>query len=270
MGEALQRVHAGGQAAWPSFAVPAEAFAAYVRARWTDAALEKEKDRLLGNAADLYLACGCARGLPAALEAFERAHLAQLAVYIARVGNTAEFIDEMRQTMRTKLFAPGKMKIEEYSGRGPLGAWVRVVALGTAIDARRGAQAANGRMTEVISGALADGPDPELAYIKAAYREQFRQAFRAAIGDLPKRSRTVLRLHYLDGLNLEGVAALCQVGRTTAYRYLLDAREKLLDETRRRLREMLELTPSDAESLIELFRTNLEVSLTPLLKETQG
>jgi RNA polymerase sigma-70 factor (ECF subfamily) len=267
--QALERLRAAGQAAWPAFTLSTEEFAAYVRARWTDAALAEDGERLLSNAADLFLACACARGLPAALDAFEQAHLAQLAGYIARVGCDAQSLDELRQMLRTRLFAPGKMEIEEYTGRGPLGAWVRVVAHGTAIDARR-RDLGDARMTEVISDALADGSDPELGYIKAAHREQFREAFRAALGDLPRRSRTVLRLHYLDGLNLEGVAAVCQIGRTSAYRYIVDARETLLAETKRRLREMLELTPSDAESLIQLLRTQLEVSLTRLLRESQG
>ncbi len=267
--ETIETLHARGSTAWPAFSLSVDELAAHVRARWTEAALAKDGERLLANAADLYLACACARGVPAALAAFEEAHLAQLESYVARVGRTPEFLDEVRQALRTRLFAPGKLKIGEYTGRGPLGAWVRVVALGTAIDARRG-EAQGGRMTELISGAMADGSSPELAFIKAAHRDQFRDAFRAALGELPRRGRTVLRLHYLDGLNLEGVAAVCQVGRTTAYRYIQDAREALLDGTRRRLREMLELTPSDAESLMQLLRAELEGSITRLLRETKG
>src|SRR5581483_4498624 len=89
---------------------------------------------------DLYLACACARGVPAALAALDRAVLLRVPAFICRVSTDAAFADEVRQQLRERLLvAPpgGAPKIAEYGGAGALHAWVRVAALRTALNLRR-------------------------------------------------------------------------------------------------------------------------------------
>jgi RNA polymerase sigma-70 factor (ECF subfamily) len=79
--------------------------------------------------------------------------------------------------------------------------------------------------------------------------------------------RTLLRLHYLDVLTLEKIARLFHVGRTTAHRWIADAREALLADTTRRVRELLVLSDSEVDSLLPLVASQLDVSLSRLLGE---
>ncbi len=58
-----------------------------------------------------------------------------------------------------------------------------------------------------------------------------------------------------------------RVSRSAAGRLVADARETLLDETKRRLRERLSLTPSELESLLGELQSDLQVSLVRMLDE---
>jgi hypothetical protein len=53
--------------------------------------------------------------------------------------------------------------------------------------------ASEGRLARLVE----DDSDPELDYLKALYREDFRAAFAEALGDLASRERNLLRYHSL-------------------------------------------------------------------------
>jgi hypothetical protein len=57
-----------------------------------------------------------------------------------------------------------------------------------------------------------------------------------------------------------------RVSRATAGRLVVDAREALLAGTKRRLGEVLKLTPTELESLIGALQSDLQVSLVRLLE----
>src|SRR4051812_26013639 len=84
---------------------------------------------------DLTLAAACAAGDASALAAFERDFLPQVPGYLTRLAKQPAFIDEVQQLLREKLFVA--KKILEYSGQGPLGAWLRVVTVRLALDLLR-------------------------------------------------------------------------------------------------------------------------------------
>jgi|GEM_PF-4314550 len=52
------------------------------------------------------------------------------------------------------------------------------------------------------------GLDPEIAYLKQRYRDEFREAFVAALGALDERQRNVLRQHHLDGMTIDQLGSL--------------------------------------------------------------
>jgi len=106
--------------------------------------------------------------------------------------------------------------------------------------------------------------DPELNFIKKRYREHFDKAFREALRGLSPRDKNVLRL-YLDGLNIERIGVCYGVHRATVARWIGDARERLLGETRAKLASDLHLQASEIDSLVGLLKSQVEVSLLKYL-----
>jgi RNA polymerase sigma-70 factor (ECF subfamily) len=258
-----QRAHARAAAAWPDLDVSAAEFATRVRTDDVDAI-----DAL--HAADLYLACACARGDARALAAFEARYFAELPAYLSRFDANAAFIDEVRQVLRAKLFvaeAGSAPKIAEYSGRGALASWVRIVALRQATEMRRDPRARLVRDSEEDARALGPTPDPELSFIKRRYKGAFEDALRDALSALDSEQRTLLRLHFVDGLNVDKLGAMHKVHRATAARWVAAARDALLAGVRARLRERLRLRGSELDSLLALVRSRIDVTLSGLLRE---
>jgi RNA polymerase sigma-70 factor (ECF subfamily) len=260
LGSAVSR----GRLAWPDLSLDSEGFVAHVASRLPadndpEAALEAL------HTGDLYLGFGCLSGDAGALKAFEAAHLGDLPA-VARVDSSPAFIDEVRQRLRVHLFVD--KKIAEYSGRGPLGAWVRVVALRLGHMLRRSGK--REISDEDSANELLAGGDPELDFIKQRYRGEFVQAVRDAVGALDKRSRTLLRLNQVDRLNIEKIGVLYGVHRATVATWIAEARQEILAATRKALQERLKLSRDEFESLMGLVVSNLEVSLNRLLQDTRG
>ena len=93
------------------------------------------------------------------------------------------------------------------------------------------------------------------------------RALRDAFAALPSRDRALLRMHFLDGLNLERLGLVFQVSRATAGRMMLATRTRLLDDTLALLRARLSLQPEELESLLGALRSKLDVSLHALFRE---
>src|SRR4051794_9235042 len=119
--------------AYPEFGVNPDAFAAHLYAKAGD-------DPGAVNVEDLYLAFASAHGDRNALALIEQRHLAQIGRFIAHLRMQPSFVDEVRQQVRERILigtataGPRVAKILDYSGRGPLGAWIRVTAMRQALD----------------------------------------------------------------------------------------------------------------------------------------
>jgi RNA polymerase sigma-70 factor (ECF subfamily) len=248
--------------AWPGIALDRGAFLAYLVARRPEST---SLDDWLMNAhvRDLYLACACASGIPPAMELFNSVHLDRVGEYLARSRPDGSFVDDVCQSLREKLFVAGSLKIKEYSGRGPLGGWVRVLAVRTAIDLRR-------RRGERLPDLRAETPSavhPELGYLAERYRGVVEEAFRQALAALDGEQRTLLRMHFVDAITLDELARLRKLHRATIARHLAAARRTILDEIRRQLRERLAVSTDEIASLIRLVRSKLEISVVKLLAQ---
>ena len=112
--------------------------------------------------------------------------------------------------------------------------------------------------------------DVELSYLKASYRAAFKTAFQEAFMSLEARDRTLLRYQLVDGLRLEQIAAIFGFSRATAARRLQDVRDNLRRATRRALAESLDLSGIELESMMALVDSQLEVSITRLLREPRS
>jgi RNA polymerase sigma-70 factor (ECF subfamily) len=265
----IAKVVARGEQRWPGVKVAPKAFAAHVRAVLPSGApLAASLEAL--HAEDLYLACACATGDDRALQAFEAEFLPQVADYVAQIDRDPVFVDEVRQRLRERLFVPAeagaRLRICEYTGRGALGAWLRVVAVRLALNLRRRAKATVPTEGDDAPALRSPSPDPEVDYLKTRYGEEFRAAFKATLGALPQDERNLLKLHYLDGLNIDEIGVAYRVHRATVARWLASARERILEETRSRLAERLDAGSKDVDSVLALVRSQLDVSIYNVLK----
>jgi RNA polymerase sigma-70 factor (ECF subfamily) len=259
------------RAAWPSLAVPADAFVRRLAEHLPD---EGDLDGCLArmHGPDLYLASGCAAGDPAALEAFDGQILSQAVPVLQRMRLPAAQIDDVIQAVRAKLLVADERGepplIASYAGRGALVGWVRTAARRTALSMGR-------NMDEKIGGGGDEGraaerlplpADMELDYIKGRYQAEFKQAVEDAIATLGADHLKVLRLHFTEGLSIDRIGALLGVHRATAARWIRAAADAVRDETRRLLHERLRLTPGELDSLAGLVQSQLHLSLGRLLE----
>lgn len=266
LAEDVRAAAAAGRDAWPALDVDETAFAAWLGAR---AGSWDEVPTL--DAAALYLTCAVAHDVPGAVAAFRDAHAGDVDLALRRGGLAADAMDDARQLVWTKLLAPGSEKLRQYVGRGALSHWVRAVAVRQAISLAR----KRGPMERVVaepSDADADvATDPELAFLKAYYRDRFKAAFSAVLDELAAPDRTLLRLRFVEGLTLDQLARVRDVHRATIARHLARLRKSLLEDVRARLSEDAGLaSDTELQSVLRLVESNLELSLPRILGDGTG
>lgn len=259
----LERVLATAREAWPGVALEPPAFMRHLAERVPsgDAPLPKVLEQWV--CPDLYLACACAAQDPAALVHFGRLLHTAVPVAVGRLDPSPAFADEVEQRLRERMLvagASGPARILKYSGLAPLQEWLKAAAYRDAVDMLR----AHGReqpTDEPAAELEAIGADPELAYLKDHYRAHFRSAFEQALETLSARDRTVLRLHLLEGLNIDSIGAMYGVHRATVARWMAAGRGQLLERTRQGLGERLKLSGEELDSILRLVVSRLDLSI---------
>ncbi|MBI5549636.1 MAG: hypothetical protein HY901_37595 [Deltaproteobacteria bacterium] len=268
---ALAETVARARRAWPALRLEDSAFIADLAARLPAVDRLSEAVRAV-CAEDLFLAGACRRHDPQALEAFERRVMPQVRAALLARRETPEAVDEALQLLRHMLFVEaeaGPAKIGEYSGRGPLISWVRMAGLRLSLNLKRG-RAGQGGEELLASQLAAPVAPPELGYIKARYRGDFKAAFEAGFAALSPRERTLLRLNLLDGLSTSKLARVYRADPSSVRRWLADARRRLLDQTRQALASRLEASERELESMMGLLVTQLEDSVRRILGHRQS
>jgi RNA polymerase sigma-70 factor (ECF subfamily) len=109
--------------------------------------------------------------------------------------------------------------------------------------------------------------DPELTFLKDRYRQEFRLAFHAVLEALSPEERSLLKLHYLDGLTMDQIAKLCCMHKSNVSRALARARARILEDTRRCLATKLKLETSEVDSVLGFVRSRLDVSIRRFLED---
>ena len=187
---------------------------------------------------------------------------------LRRRGFTDDQIADVQQTLRERLLvgAGEGPALAAYEGRGKLSSWVLVSALREAVRVR-GKQAREPAVEDDALIALADRVERQAdAPEKEPYREAFRAAFRTALANLEPRERTLLRMHVIDEVSIDGIAALHGVHRATAARWVESARETVSLATRRELARALGIDPFEASELMQWVRSRIELSLSGLAR----
>jgi RNA polymerase sigma-70 factor, ECF subfamily len=257
--DTLRSAFERGQGQWPAIkSLTFETFRSFLDAAAVDpVAIER-------RAGDLYLAAAAAGGGDDAVRAFDSQLLSELPRWLSRLRLSGEVVEEVQQNMRSKLLVGPAPKLAQYRGSGPLGAWVRMVAVRMALDLCEA--------DPVISGGLERGGEPllgaldqEQRLIRSKYGASFQDALRDAVGQLSKRDRNLLRLHYVAGMTLDAIARTYHVHRTTVVRWLAAIRDDLDSAVRIRLWEELGISPTEVRSLWHAVQSEVEVSISRLL-----
>jgi RNA polymerase sigma-70 factor, ECF subfamily len=273
--EAVNIAFDAGRRAWPRIALDAAAFAVWAR----EAAVEHESLATRGE--DLYLVAGCIAQDPQAILAFEKSFLAVITRRAGRVPLTPDQADELRQQLRvTLLLGPGA-KVKTFKGQGPLRAWVQVCAVRLALT-----MVSNGGSAGSGGGAAAGGATPadaalidelvsrdasqELLSMKARYRDAFQGALENCFSTLPPRQKTLLRMHFLEGMSIDEMGQVFGVHRATAARWLVAIRKQVLEELSRQVQFDLRTSSSEFASLFRLVRSDVRLSLHRILDLPDG
>jgi RNA polymerase sigma-70 factor (ECF subfamily) len=248
------------RAAWPNLAVPDASFAEQV-AR----AVRSERDvasALVGlHAEDLYLALGCGLGDVRALAAFERTHAETLRGALTRMGVTAAATDEAVQRMRHEILLPRGDRppaIMGFSGKGPLRAWLRVIAGRIARRVDGGPPGVS--WSDAAAGVA--GEDLELQYLKRTYGTSFEAAFRVALATLTPEDRVLLKQRLRHGLTVEQLGAMHGVHASTVSRWVTGARERLVQATREEMMRMLKVGRAEVSSILRLITSEVDITLS--------
>jgi RNA polymerase sigma-70 factor (ECF subfamily) len=210
---------------------------------------------------DLYLACACTERSPAALDEFERIHVATVARHLARFRPTQDFIDEVKQGLRERLFvgAGGPPKIGEYSGRGPLGAWVRVMAMRIALNLQRRKDVPwePGRF-----GATSISGEAEAHYVKQRYGSAVQRAIQRAVDEISPEQRRLLKLHFVEGRTFDELSAQMGIHKVTVWRHVAAARAALANATRAIMLREGTVGANEFESILRTVHSQLVIHLS--------
>jgi RNA polymerase sigma-70 factor (ECF subfamily) len=170
--------------------------------------------------------------------------------------------------LREKLFmasADGAPKLGEYAGRGSLAGWLKVVAVRLALTRLRSRRAPDTPTDDEATFELPSPLEPELDLLRAQYSGAFKVAFQSALQELDPRDRELLRLHFLENMTVDQIGASYRVHRATAARWVARARGALLEGTKGRLAARLDVPISQLDSIVDLVRSHVDVSLVRLL-----
>ena len=263
--DAIDEMVVRAREAWPEIALDRDRFARHVAGRLVaDVEIAEQLGEL--HVEDLALAFACAQGDVGALREFERLYGPPLRRWVMRLAGDAVRADEVVQAVRDRMLGgTTDAKIASFAGRGSLLRWLRVAARRAGVDYLRS------RGHEPISlddAALDDrigASDPEMAFIKDAYRETFSDAFRRALAGLATRQRNILRQRFVNGLRSEELASMYRVDRRTINRWIASARRAVLEGVHADLSARLELSRDELASMVRLVRSRLELSLATVL-----
>jgi RNA polymerase sigma-70 factor len=255
-----------GRRRWPAVELDAADFIVYVAKRAPPSATRHaDLDALAME--DLYLACACVARRDGALAAFEEALMSQVPGFLAHLRLDAALVEEVGQRVREHLFvaASGQPpRLAEYGGKGSLAAFLRVVAVRQALNARRGKGQARHESDEALARLASPDESPEVAYLRERYAPEFKRALRSALAELTPEAHNLLHLYFVGGVNMAQLAQMFRVNRTTIGRWLQEARDDVNKRARRWLREQLRLSETQLESLYQALASQIDLSLAEL------
>ncbi|HET8935313.1 MAG TPA: sigma-70 family RNA polymerase sigma factor [Polyangiales bacterium] len=191
--------------------------------------MEVYLDHAAARSGELALVRACLAGDGQALARFEQGYSACLRAGVARVCAEPSFVEELNAALRVSLFSGPAPKLAAFSGRGPLAAWLRIVAARAALDQRRSERRRHVREQNALLPSQPAVPQPERGLDRARYATAFATAMRSALRQLTPRQRALLLMRYREGLELNEISERFDVHRATVQRWLALATSELRD-----------------------------------------
>lgn len=223
----------------------------------------------LQHGAELFLCAGCTFGDRQALESFEQQVLPAAREAIARINDQAAFVAEALASLRRKLLDPPYPKVSEYTARGSLVAWTRVVATRHALDrleAPSRKQSTEGQLTRWLM--QGQGAAAALG-ASQRYARLLERAVSGAVRELPARERNVLRMHLLGRCDVDQIGRAYSVRRATAARWLSITKLRLSQAVREQLRNQdAGIADDEQETLVSFMLSQLELPQALTKSET--
>jgi RNA polymerase sigma-70 factor, ECF subfamily len=266
--ELLRKAWTAAREQWPGLELDEDFFLTWVAAR-LPRDVEIEEALAAMNLGDLYLACGCALGKKQALAYLDRALQPVVRAVLERYKG-ARSAGDLLQILREQLLLPtadGRRGIDGFSGQGRLVNWLRIVTARTAARLVRREERESPMEEAAIERAVMPGEDAELAHFKRHYRQKFVLALREALEELNAKDRTLLRLHYVERLTIEQMTPLYKSTRSTVGRWILNARQALVDATRAAMMKRLQVSPQECESILRLIESQVDITLPSFFKK---
>lgn len=215
---------------------------------------------------DLALALAAGRGDPGAIARIERDLDGSVRHALARAGFARAQIEDVLAVLLAQMVVAttaGPPRIVRYAGRGRLASWLRVCALrlGRRLHAREREVPVEDTMLAAVSHPQSN---PEIEYLKLRYASEFGRAFAASVDAIAPRERTLLRLHLVEGLTIDQLAAIYHAPRSSLARRLARARDALLQRIRDHMASALGLGAAELDSVLRLIESRIEITLADL------
>ena len=219
---------------------------------------------------ELYLARACAAGDRAAIARVDADYVSQLGPILADFEHPVSSAEDALQVVRLRLLFGDDQRpprIADYRGASDLATWIKVAAVRISIGARRSRQAELAAVEEVAHDLPTEVASPELTSLKQLYSAEFRSAFQLAFRELSARERNLIRLQVLDHLSIDRIAALYVIHRATAARWVARARKQLVRQVKRQLREQLQISRGELDSIMRIIQSEIDVSASVFLSD---
>ncbi len=224
------------------------------------------------HAVELRLAQLCLRGEVLAIRAFEERFARDLRRLTLRFAGPQESAEDLAQIIREHLFVGrngGPAKLTAYAGQGFLLNWLRITTTRLLMDQSKRKDRARERPAS--ERAILGLPDPgnvELSFLKRSYRAEFSEALQQSARELPAGERHLLRQHLVGCMSIDQIAGGYGIHRATAARRLARARQRLMEGTREAMAGRLKLPADELDSVLELIRSQLDLSVGRFLAST--
>jgi len=227
--------------------------------------------------ADLFLALACAGGNRIAWEHFADDYLPELRRWAAQAAKSADRGEDLAQDLVTKLLGEsaaavagpdmhGRGRLSGYSGRGSLGAWLRVSVSRAAIDRFRQTRkdvSLDDAAPHAELQAKRTDPASELDSRRAI---ALSEALADEVSRLQARDRLLLSLYYLRGVPLRTIGVQFGAHEATVSRWLDGIRESLRKGVERELKSRFGLRARDLEPLWKRAAEEGAFSLEAMLR----
>jgi RNA polymerase sigma-70 factor, ECF subfamily len=268
MSERVSQVLLGGRTTFPTIRIADLEIAPTIRQRLEN----DEPSQPIADADELFLAAACAAGDRDAIAIFERRYFTVIRPALSAMALSRDELADIEQSLRIRLFvaepqveANEPPRVVSYAGAGQLGGLVRVAAVRLGLNRLRD----RGRIQSDDDGferMISSADSPDLQQLKVVHRDAMRQAVADSIATLAPRQRTLLRMTYVSGTTIDGLAQIYGVHRGTAARWVAQARDTLGATARRLLAAKLGVAIADVDDSLPLLESQLELSLERLLK----